>query len=116
MPLSNKVISQFVKATNNDNKEKKETFVYGKISGYKGDVPYVTLDGSKEDTPISHFTSSIDVNDRVIVMIKNHEAIVTGNVTTEAATTKYIDNALGDLATALKADIEALWADYGKET
>lgn len=112
MPLSNKVISQFVKATNNNDKEKKETFVYGKISGYKNGVPYVTIDGSKEDTPVSHFTTSIDPDDRVIVMIKNHEAIVTGNVTTEAATTKYIDNKLGNLSTATKIEIESLWDEY----
>lgn len=92
MSLSNELIKQFVKITNDNTKPKKETTVYGTTVKYDGDV-YVRLDGSDIITPIS---SSDDINstvnvksgERVIVMIKNHHAIITGNVESPSASGK----------------------------
>ena len=86
MALSNELISQFVKATQDKEETKKESTAYGKIVK-QGDVEYVQLDGSDLLTPISS-TTVVKDGDRVIVTIKNHEAIVTGDLTTPSASDK----------------------------
>ena len=83
MPLSSDLISQFVKVTKDNTKKKKETIAYGTIVEENGSM-YVQLDGSKILTPISN-TSNIGPDDRVTVMIKNHTAMVTGNLTSPSA-------------------------------
>lgn len=82
MALSSDLISQFVQVTKED-KTNKETTVYGTIVKYNGDR-YVRLDGSELLTPISMTADALE-GERVTVMIKNHTAIVTGNVTSPAA-------------------------------
>lgn len=89
MGLSSELIKQFVKITNDNTKPKKETTVYGTAVDYNGEV-YVRLDGSDIITPISSMegnnsTASVKGGERVIVMIKNHHAIITGNVETPSA-------------------------------
>lgn len=83
MNLSNDLISQFVKATKDDNKTKKENTVYGTIVEYQNEK-YVKLDGSELLTPISS-TTNADDGERVTVMIKNHTATVTGNISAPSA-------------------------------
>lgn len=83
MGLSNDLISQFVKVTQDKEQVKKETTAYGKIVK-QGDVDYVQLDGSDLLTPIST-TAVVKDGDRVIVTIKNHTAIVTGDLTNPSA-------------------------------
>lgn len=113
MGLSSKTLSQFVKTTQSDKKQKSEKFVYGEITKYENNKYYVKIDGSEKETPVSNFTSSIDTNQRVIVMIKNHEAIVTGNVGSPAASTKYVDDKLLEQSAPVDiSDITALWDDY----
>lgn len=85
MALSSDLISQFVQVTKDD-KTKKETTVYGTIVEYEGNK-YVRLDGSELLTPISSTADAID-GERVTVMIKNHNAIVTGNMSSPAARTE----------------------------
>lgn len=80
MGLSNDLVSQFVKAVNADKTSSKETTVYGTIKISDGKT-YVTLDGSTMDTPITS-TADVKNGDRVTVMIKDHSAVVTGNLTT----------------------------------
>lgn len=83
MGLSNDLISQFVKATNDNKETKKESTVYGTVKNVDG-VEYVQLDGSDFLTPVSS-TTSISDGDRVTVMIKNHNATVTGNISSPSA-------------------------------
>lgn len=83
MPLNNDLIMQFVKATKDPKETQKETIVYGVIveSDKESDTrKYVKIDGSDLYTPIET-TSDIRTGDRVTVMIKNHTATVTGNLT-----------------------------------
>lgn len=84
MSLSNDLISQFVKVTNDDKTPKKETVVYGTVVEKTDLVQYVQLDGATEKTPV---TSTVDnkAGDRVIVMIKDHKATVTGNLSDPSA-------------------------------
>jgi hypothetical protein len=79
MSLSNDLISQFVKATNDTEKSRKETTAYGTIKVGSDGKKYVQLDGSNVLTPVTS-TVGTKEGDRVIVMIKNHTATITGNV------------------------------------
>lgn len=82
MSLSDDLISQYVEV-NAEEKEKKEETLLGKIVSYNG-KQYVKLDGSDQLTPIAS-TSSVDTDDRVTVLLKNHSAIVTGNLSYPSA-------------------------------
>lgn len=84
MNLSSDLISQFVKVTNDSKKESNETTVYATVV-YNG-KPYVKLDGSDLLTPIST-TADVKDGERVTVMIKNHTATVTGNISSPSART-----------------------------
>lgn len=83
MNLSSDLISQFVKATNDNTKEKTETTVYGKIVESNG-RKYVQIDGSDQLTPVTS-TANSHAGERVAVMIKNHTATVIGNFSSPAA-------------------------------
>ena len=86
MGLSSDLISQFVKVTNIDKKIRKESTVYGTTVEYNGSK-YVKLDGSELLTPVST-TSDTKAGERVTVMIKDHTAIITGNISSPAARTE----------------------------
>lgn len=80
MALSNDLISQFVKVTKDTTKNITESIVYGTV---QEDTSMVLIDGSDVPTPV---TTSVVLNkdDRVTILLKNHEAIVTGNTTSPA--------------------------------
>lgn len=88
MSLSSDLISQFAKATKDETK-KKESTVYGVTLELNGKM-YVKMDGSDLVTPVIT-TTELKSGERVSVMIKDHHAIVTGNVTAPAASTDTTD-------------------------
>ena len=79
MGLSSELASQFAKVTNDSSRNTNGTKLYGTIA-MLGEVPHVKLDGTEELTPISR-TVEVAEGDRVEVMIANHSATVTGNLT-----------------------------------
>ena len=79
MGLSSELASQFAKVTNDSSRNTNDTKLYGTIT-MLGEVPHVKLDGTEELTPISR-TVEVAEGDRVEVMIANHSATVTGNLT-----------------------------------
>ena len=83
MSLSNDLISQFVKITRDQTVEKKESIVYGTTVDYESKM-YVKIDGSDLLTPITT-TADLQAGERVTVMIKDHTATVTGNITSPSA-------------------------------
>ena len=91
MGLTNDLISQFVKATNDTKKVKTEKTVYGKIVDDNGTLK-VRLDGADEKvlTPIVT-TSNVKAGDRVIVLIKNHSATVIGNTSSPSTTVSDVE-------------------------
>lgn len=117
--LSSDLISQFVKVTNDKKEAVKEATVYGTTVVYGDDI-YVKLDGSELLTPVSTTTNVVD-GERVTVMIKNHTATITGNITSPSARGKDLElttnsltvkiegaesaanNALSNVGTALNA-------------
>lgn len=79
MSLSNDLISQFIKVTNDSTGKKNEkTTTYGTIINSGGQL-FVQLDGSELLTPFDT-TTEIRDNDRVVVDINGHNAIVSGNI------------------------------------
>lgn len=78
MSLPSDLVSQFVKTTTDKKEPKKESISYGTVV-IDGGNTYVKLDGSEMLTPTSMTTIAKD-GDRVMVTIKNHSAIVTGNL------------------------------------
>ena len=90
MVLSNDLISEFVKVTKDDTKDKKETTAYG-TAVIKDGVTYVKLDGSELLTPVSSTADAKD-GERVSVLIKNHTATINGNRTSPAARKGDVDD------------------------
>ena len=110
MALSSDLISQFVQITQ-EKKQNKETTVYGTIVEYDGGK-YVKLDGSDLLTPISTTADAL-AGERVTVMIKDHSALVTGNISSPSAridTVKEIDNNVKELGTKI-SEFEIIIAD-----
>lgn len=88
MALSNDLMSQFAKLVTTNtakNNTKQETTVYGTVVEYEG-AKHVRIDGSSFMTPIVT-TADVAVGERVTVMIKNHLATVTGNISSPSART-----------------------------
>lgn len=88
MGLSNDLLLQFAKASTQKKQASKESTVYGTMVTYN-DTQYVQLDGSDLLTPASSTTNAKD-GDRVTVLIKDHSAVVTGNLSSPSATDKEV--------------------------
>lgn len=96
MELSYELISQFAKqVAKSNNKNVSESTVYGTVKVDANGNKYVMLDGSDQLTPLADDerptvdSTSANANDgeRVSVLIKNHTATVTGNISSPAART-----------------------------
>ena len=99
MALSNELVTQFVKAVTNDSEKPSETVSYGTIKISDG-VTYVQLDGATVYTPVTS-TTLVSDGDRVTVMIKDHSAVVTGNLSSPSATQGSVDEAKKELGTKI---------------
>lgn len=86
MGISADLAYEFAKVTNDTTKDKDETTVFGTIVEYGG-KKYVRIDGSDRMTPYTS-TADVKLGERVIVLLKNHSATVTGNVTSPSASSK----------------------------
>jgi len=109
MALSHELISQFAKVVNNDKKKNSESTVYGTVVTDGNGAKYVKLDGSDQLTPLTDderpsadsTTTSANTGERVSVLIKNHTATVTGNISSPAVRTDDF-NDLNDQVTDIK--------------
>ena len=114
MDLSSELISQFVKATKDATPKTSEATIYGTTVEYNGTI-YVKLDGSERLTPVET-TVALEPNERVTVLVKNHTATVTGNISSPAArnsdvqalsaTIAEFDTVIADKIDAKTANIE----------
>lgn len=117
MSLSSDLVSQFAKIVKPEKKEQTETTVYGTVVVYEG-ATYVKLDGSDLMTPIET-TTDVKSGERVTVMVKNHTAIVTGNLSSPAARTgdvKELGNKISEfeIVIADKVSVEQLEAEIAR--
>ena len=85
MALSHDVVSQFAKMVNKP-EEKKEETVKGTFKLINGES-YVQLDGSNIYTPVTSTVEAED-GDRVNVLLKDHAALLTSNITSPSARNK----------------------------
>lgn len=91
MALSTDLISQFVKVTKDETKDNKGSTVYGEVVKYNN-KDYVKIDGSDLLTPISSSSIVVDDGERAAILIKDHTATVTGNITSPAGTDKSVQS------------------------
>ena len=90
MNLSQDIITAFAKITNDNKKDNKETILYGTTVIQNG-TRYVQIDGSNELTPVQS-TAVIRSGARVTIMLKDHQAVVTGNLTDPSASSEDLGN------------------------
>lgn len=83
MQLPNSLLREFARVTNDRPEPKKESTLYGTFIEQDGDY-YVQLDGSDIYTPVEMAMDAKN-GDRVVVMIKNHQAVITGNISNPAS-------------------------------
>lgn len=95
MGLSNDLISQFAKITNDTKVKQTESTIYGTVSILDG-RPWVKFDGSDRLTP-ADTTAAVADGERVMVTVKNHTATITGNVSSPAARNKDVSELSGKI-------------------
>lgn len=117
MALSHELISQFAKQIAvKDKVVNKESTVYGTIHIDDNGKKYVQLDGSDQLTPLTvgDLASSMSVNakdgERVSVLIKNHTATVVGNMSSPAARTGDVDDAVAEFDVIVVDHVQAVTA------
>lgn len=109
MALSHELISQFAKIVKDDKKQSSESTVYGTVVADGNGNKYVKLDGSDQLTPLTDSerpsadstTASANEGERVSVLIKNHTATVTGNISSPSVRSEDFKN-LDDQVTDIK--------------
>lgn len=101
MGLSHDIISEFVKITNDNKEKQKEGIVYATIV-QTSDGKYVKIDGSDLLTP-TNTTTDIEDGERVTVMIKDHTATVTGNVSSPSASSNRVDKVVNTVSEQIGA-------------
>ena len=109
MALSHELISQFAKIVKYDKKQSAESTVYGTVVTDGNGNKYVKLDGSDQLTPLTDnerpsadsTTASVNDGERVSVLIKNHTATITGNVSSPSVRSGDFKN-LDDQVTDIK--------------
>ena len=114
VPLASELVSQFVKSTRDTTQKQTETTVHGTTVMYNGRL-YVRLDGSDLLTPVST-TADVAPDERVNVMIKNHTATVTGNISSPSARTDDVQEIGGKVEEAAKEITEFQIVMAGKVT
>lgn len=114
MALSADLASQFAKIITPKEESKGESMVYGTVVEYDG-AKYVRFDGSDLLTPISA-TTKVNNEDRVIVTVKNHSAIVTGNLTSPAPRAEEVEDLGGRITDMDVAVADRLYAQDAKIT
>ena len=106
--LPENLVKEFVKITNDDKKEKKETFLYGTVHIADNHMD-VILDGASTATPCTA-TVSVNDGDRVVVMLMKRQAVITANITSPSITTDTL--LAGTIIAKDQYKIYALW--YGR--
>lgn len=88
MVLSSDLIKQFAKSTKDETKKTTEATVYGTVIQQSSGT-HVQLDGTELLTPVET-TAEISNGERVAVLLRNHTAMVMGNVSNPSASTRTV--------------------------
>lgn len=95
MELSSELISQFARITNDEPTVNEGSTVYATYR-LQCESAYVQIDGSDTITPVAT-TAGAKSGDRVTVLVKDHKAIVTGNLTDPSANKSTVEEMSKDL-------------------
>lgn len=98
------LINKVVSLAKDDKNESKSTTLYGTVKK-DGDKTYVRIDGSDILTPCTS-TINVEQDERVRVVITNHEAIIVGNLTSVGARQKDVDTAKEEVIAELDERVE----------
>ena len=90
MDLSRNIIKRYVQVASPEKITSNSETVYGTVVN-DGETLYVKIDGSNILTPVSS-TIDIKANDRVLVLVKNHEATVIGSPSSPTARLEELNN------------------------
>ena len=90
MALSDSVVNQFAKLVNSGEKQDNGVTVKGTYQNIGG-VDYVRIDGSDILTPVTALVEA-ETGERVTVEIKDHEATLTGNISSPMARSKSVSD------------------------
>ena len=113
MNLSAELLQRFAKITNDTSQTKKESTVYGTIvTTEDGDYVHIDgayfTDGKRILLPlIKNTTVAVKTDDRVIVSIRNHTAVVTGNLTDPSTSIEHV-------TTVERSIVHELQTNYAK--
>lgn len=89
--LSDRLVKEFVRMTNDTTKKKSESFLYGTVDNINEDGTIdVIFDGADRSTPCAS-SVSVTEGDRVLVMLKNRQATVTSNVSNPTVNAAYLE-------------------------
>ena len=112
MNLSNDMVSQFVKMTNDKPAQSTTDKVYGTVVIYD-EQNFVKIDGSDLLTP-ADTTVHIKNDERVTVTIKDHTATIDGNVTDISASNQHLIEVENDFVD-FKVDTEGMFVTIRDE-
>lgn len=122
MGLSHELVSQFAKVINESKKQNTESIMYGTVKTDANGAKYIQLDGSDQLTPLSDdnqptldaATITAKEGDRVSVLIKDHNAVVMGNISSPAVNNDDVETSISNFDIAIGEQIQANRA-YFKE-
>lgn len=115
MALDHRLISQFAKIVAESKPQSSESTVYGTVKTDANGNKYVQLDGSDQLTPLSDenkpsvdtATATTNDGDRVSVLIKNHTATITGNISSPAVNDSDVEKSISEFDIAVGEQIQA---------
>lgn len=92
MSLSETLIKEFAKITNDSGNEEKtvSNIINGTVTRLDNDILYVTVDGSNEEIPVE-LAADAKVHDRVEIRIENHKATLVSNLSNPVSAYKALD-------------------------
>lgn len=113
MSLDKKVIKDFVAAVNKKEETKTPTILTGTVHREGGTVS-VKIDGSESLTPVSTVIN-VEDGERVTVIIENHKAMITGNLSSPAARGNEVEDLKEVVADKVStAELKAITAKVGR--
>lgn len=113
MSLDKKVIKDFVAAVNKKEETKTPTILTGTVHREGGTVS-VKIDGSESLTPVSTVIN-VEDGERVTVIIENHKAMITGNLSSPAARGNEVEDLKEVVADKVDtAQLKAIKAEVGE--
>lgn len=122
MGLSHELVSQFAKVINESKKKNTESIMYGTVKTDANGAKYIQLDGSDQLTPLSDdnqptldaATITAKEGDRVSVLIKDHNAVVMGNISSPAVNNDDVETSISNFDILIGEQIQSNRA-YFKE-